>query len=270
MDKDKKLFSNLNIEVKADDDAKREITAVGSKQVVDRDNDILFLDGMSLTNFRKNPVVLWSHDARQPPIGKATKVWVDKKELKFKIKFPEPEESSFADTIFKLTKSGYINSLSIGFSPDWAKALFNDKRGGYDFKESELLEVSMVNIPANQGARVIERSLDKAVEDGIIDDLERKDFEINLKDPVVDPKTEQTINEEVTELEDLRKRVETLELQLKETQTEVIVDEPKGEIHIVDQFLEDYFDETDDKSGVSAENTSGGDDQLDSILEELS
>jgi len=270
MDKEKKLIKPFNIEVKASDDSKREITAVGSKEVTDRDGDLVELGGMNLSNFKKNPVVLWSHQSTELPIGKATKTWVDGKELKFKIKFAEPEQNAKAESVYQMIKGGMLNSLSIGFAPDWTTAKFDEKRGGYNFPKSELLEVSVVNVGANQGARVIERSLTKAFEAGIIDEVEKKDFELSLQEEIPEVKVidvqveEDNIQKRLKELE-----IEVLALKTKlETQDITPIEEPIGDIHTVDQLLTELFEESDDES-IDSSNKDSKEDDLNSLFEEL-
>jgi len=283
MEKLKKLYNNLTISVKEKDDDKREITAIGSQQKTDRDGDIIFLDGLNLKNFKKNPQVLWSHNSNDPPIGKATKVWVDGKDLKFKIKFIEPEISPFADTVYKMVKNKYLNSLSIGFAPDWEEAKFQDKRGGYDFIKSDLLEVSIVNVPANQGARVIER-VQKAFEDGVLDEAEVKDFELTLQDQEpediitdLDEVEEEVLKNVIVELkedveDELRTTIKELEdtvaelkQQIKATSEEV---EETPAVHIVDQFLDELFESEDSTESDSKESSSDEDD-LENYIDEV-
>ena len=220
---DKKIYKFFDIEVKSTDEEKREIVAVGSKQVSDRDGDIVKIDGIDLKNYKKNPIVLWAHQHDSLPIGKATKVWKEDNKLMFKIQYATAEENSFADSVYKLTKGGYINAFSIGFAPDWDKAEKNEKsKYGYVFNKSELFEISAVPVPANPLALVQSKSIQKAVQDEVIDDLELKEIELYLKkladeleekefidevedtidemeksldDNFIDENTEQTINE---------------------------------------------------------------------------
>ena len=48
--------------------------AVGSE---DRKGDVIDPSGWDLEGYRRNPVFLWAHDRSLPPIGKASRVWVD-------------------------------------------------------------------------------------------------------------------------------------------------------------------------------------------------
>lgn len=122
---------------------------IGSSEVVDRDGDIVKLDGIDYTNFKSNPVVLWAHDASSLPIGKVVGVKRDmtsKKEY-FDIEFGE---TPFAKEVESLVVSGMIKATSIGFMiKDWD---YNEKLDAFEFTETELLEISLCTIPANQEA----------------------------------------------------------------------------------------------------------------------
>jgi len=217
---EKQIFKPFNIEVKSVDEDKREITAVGSQQKVDRDGDVIKVDGVNLKNYKKNPVVLWSHNHNDPPIGRTKRVWKDGGKLMFKIEYAPPETYSFADTIYKLTKSGYINAYSIGFVPDWEAADANKKSGGFTFNKTELLEISAVNVPANPTALVESKSIQKALEDEVIDNTEAEEMlyylkkiekaEVKIKDVYFD---EEYLEKEE---EELKKLIKLIEKEVKE------------------------------------------------------
>jgi hypothetical protein len=59
----------------------------------------------------------------------------------------------FADTIFRLLQGNFLRALSVGFKP-WSWTLSTDptRPGGLDFKKQELLEISVVPVPANANA----------------------------------------------------------------------------------------------------------------------
>ena len=272
-------YKFLNVTTKASDkEEDRTVTVIGSTGDVDRDKDIIDIKGMDTKNYKNNPVILWSHDSSLPPIGKAESVVKSKDGLKFKIKFAEPEINAQADTIFKLFKGGYLNAFSVGFAPDWEMASYNEKRGGFDFPKSELLELSAVNVPANQNA-LIQRS----VEDGIIDEIEAKDFEILANEhPQKISKTyskqevDCIINKFNDKVDSLEKRFETpptaeeLDITPEDliSAKEVVSESGLDEIHIVDQALEDIFAASDDKS-IDATEDKVEDDDLNSIFTEL-
>ncbi len=218
------IYKVFNLETKANDDD-RTITAVASYQDSkgDRDGDVVHLDGLNIKQFKKNKgPILWSHDAKQLPVAKVPQVKIDGKNLSMKIQFPTPEEYGFADTIYKLIKGGYINNLSIGFAPDYEKAKYDEKRKGYDFYKSELLETSIVNVPANQHAQIITRSLDNAMSDKVIDKSEAdevKEYMHQLLDgnDVTQEKPEQNTKDDMQSLID---KINNIELRLNDIEKE--------------------------------------------------
>ena len=139
-----KLFATAQVkEVKEDGTI---IGAVASSGSLDRDEEILDPEGWELDNFRKNPVLLWSHDARLLPLGRITGIKTNEKgELIFDAIFAS-KENDFANKVANLMSSGFLNSFSVGFNPK--------EKDGNTFVKQELLEISVVNVPANPDARV--------------------------------------------------------------------------------------------------------------------
>ena len=117
----------------------------------DRLGDILDPEGVHLENFRKNPVVLWAHDYKRPPIAKSLWIKVDNEKIIAKAKFAS---TPLAQEIFSLYADGYLNAWSVGFIPDEYKTLKNANGDfeGYHISRWELLEYSAVPIPANPEA----------------------------------------------------------------------------------------------------------------------
>ena len=180
------LFKLFNIVIKESDDKERIITAIGSKQVIDRDRDIVDIKGVETKKYKANPVVLWSHNYFDLPIGKAVgkKVWIDGDELKFKIQFAPEEISPKAGFIYNLYKEGYLNSFSIGFIPDYSEMEYVEETKKLPahrlIKKSELLEISCVNVPANSAA--VMAMANKAWEAGAIDGSDLQNIEEWCKD----------------------------------------------------------------------------------------
>lgn len=148
-------------EAKAVSDAERCIDFVISTESVDRMGDTIAVDGWKLANYRKNPVVLWAHDSKMMPVAKASNIRVEDGKLKARAEFMPREISGFADAVYRAFKAGFLNAVSVGFSP--IKYAFSEEDGrtwGIDFLEQELLEFSCVPIPANAEALVEARSAD--------------------------------------------------------------------------------------------------------------
>lgn len=151
-----RVRGGFNVEVKASDDAEsRSLTFTISTPTVDRMGDTIAVDGWKLESFRKNPVVLWAHDAESLPVAKAPKVWIEGGKLKAEAEFTPPGMARFNDTVFDMYKQGFLSAVSVGFMP--LRYAFTDdpqRRFGIDFLEQELLEFSAVPVPANAEALV--------------------------------------------------------------------------------------------------------------------
>ena len=144
---------------KALEDGSRGIRFCFSDGSVDRVGDTIDPKGWRLTTFNANPVALWAHDSSAPPIGRASQVMVEDSRLMGTIEFATPDIYEFADTIYKLTKAGFLNAVSVGFIP--LEYSFSDEDGrewGLDFEVQELLEISVCPVPANANALVEARA----------------------------------------------------------------------------------------------------------------
>lgn len=128
-----------------------------STSVEDRGGDTVDQSGWRLENYLKNPVVLWGHDYRTPPIGRCLNPHVTGGALVSDIEFATAEQHPFADTIYQLVAAGFINAGSVGFVP--VRYEINRETGGLDFKEQELLEYSIVGVPMNPEALAAARSM---------------------------------------------------------------------------------------------------------------
>jgi uncharacterized protein len=127
----------------------------------DRENDRIPPSGWSLEAFTRNPVVLFGHDARQPPVARANRVWVERGALRADIEFPPPGVYGFADTVHDLVKAGFLNTTSVGFK---GGPRVRNERGGFDWQAPvELLEVSIVSLPANPSALIEGRTATAAM-----------------------------------------------------------------------------------------------------------
>ncbi len=146
-----KRFKQYNAIVEQVSDRKMSFTI--STASVDRDNDTIDPKGWQLDNYAKNPVVLWAHDYSQPPVGKAVNIQSTAEGLKAEVEFVPKGVNPFADMIHEMVKGGFLNATSVGFAgKDFAKS--KDREHGYDFKSQELLEFSIVPVPANPEALV--------------------------------------------------------------------------------------------------------------------
>jgi len=143
-------------ELKAFSDEGRSFTAIASTESKDREGDILKANGWKLKNFRKNPVLLWAHDASGLPIGKAVNIDISDGKMFFDAKFATQEMNPLAEQVWQMFKAGFLRAFSVRFDPiTWEDAppeAGKSARVGRIYKSQELLEISAVNIPANAEA----------------------------------------------------------------------------------------------------------------------
>lgn len=143
-------------EVKAVEGQARSVRFRITSGSADRDRDTIAPAGWQLDNYRKNPVVMFGHDYGSLPVAKATQIESRADGLSSVAEFAPADVYPFADTVYKMVAGGFLNAASVGFRPvAWT---YNEDRKGVDFSEQELLEWSIVPVPANAEALVEARS----------------------------------------------------------------------------------------------------------------
>jgi HK97 family phage prohead protease len=146
----------------------RQIRVIASDATPDRFGDILDPLGCQLANFRRNPIVLAQHDADQP-IAKCASITADASAVSALIEFPPAGVNALSDQYLALAKAGVLGAVSVGFMPLERKPL--QGTGGWRDTSYELLELSLVSVPANPSALITERSI--AAPRSRADDIER-------------------------------------------------------------------------------------------------
>lgn len=142
------------------------ITSTGDRRLkftistgsVDRDSDVLDPAGWDLSEYRQNPVVLWSHNADDFPIGKTVDVGVTDGALWAEVEFIAPDvpiAGPRAEAVYQMCTGGFLNAASVGFHPvDFEFSSDRMDDFGVDFRKQKLLEWSIVSIPANPEALI--------------------------------------------------------------------------------------------------------------------
>jgi phage head maturation protease len=200
----------------AEKDGSFEIIASMGKR--DRMGDLIDPKGWYLKNYKKNPVILWSHSTGGfgsmaiPPVGKATKTWIDnEKELRMKGQFAE---TPFAQELKTLVNGGFLNAVSVGFLPlvedikgtidieekiyrrvnevemkaysEGGSVEINEKiygKGGEVFSKQELLEVSWVSVPALPQALVTAKEMNLGLVTKAIEQEMKEEEEVRVENP---------------------------------------------------------------------------------------
>lgn len=132
--------------VKATKDANRFKFTI-STAGVDRDKDVISVEGWELDTYKQNPVVLFGHDYHSLPVGKSVSITSTKKSLNAEVEFVGADVYPFAETVRRMVAGGFLSAASVGFKPKTYE--YDAERKGVNIFESELLEWSIVPVPAN-------------------------------------------------------------------------------------------------------------------------
>ena len=154
------VHKGFSCQVKIVDTKRRLIDFVISTECVDRMWDKICVKGWEVENYMANPVVLFGHDHRSPPIAKTISLEKRpvKKCLEARAEFMDRDVYPFADMIFNMYVKGFMKATSVGFRPlEYKMCDDDDERKmhyGIDFIRQELLEYSAVSVPANPEALI--------------------------------------------------------------------------------------------------------------------
>lgn len=133
-----------------------EKNVIASDGSEDRHGETVSSDGWVLKWFKKNPIMLWTHNSSLPAIGTWKGIKVEKGKLLVNPEFDVDQGDSLADMIASKWERGIIRAVSVGFMPLEFDVDFNSIK-------QELLEISIVNIGANRNA--LNQGLKKAKEE---------------------------------------------------------------------------------------------------------
>lgn len=144
------------------DQDERTVSAVISDESVDRDNEVVLLKGLKLTDYRMNPVVLFMHDHRSL-IGKSLwqKIQPRAHGPKAMIAKTQFAETDLAQEIFALVSGDFMRGVSIGMDPFTIERRMPTSKECRDRKDltdarmlakSDLVEYSFATVPANANA----------------------------------------------------------------------------------------------------------------------
>jgi HK97 family phage prohead protease len=122
-------------------------------------DDVIMADGWDLENFKRNPIALFGHKS-DFPIGKWNNLRIEGKQLRGHLEMAPEGTSQRIDEIRRLIDAGILKAVSVGFRPKEYEPLDKDDPfGGYRFTKQELVETSLVSVPANPNALAVAKSL---------------------------------------------------------------------------------------------------------------
>ncbi len=228
----RRTFTNLQTKQLDTNGFQHEVTITTSTK--DRYGDIVESSGALTDNFMLNPVVMWAHSYGTPPIGRALELTKKKNSIVASFEFTPEGMFEFADQIRALWNGRFLNAVSIGFMPtQWEEI---EDSWSFKFTEWELLEFSIVPVPAN--AEALRKALNGVSRETGRRILVPKDFDIGGR---FDPKV---IEQDVTSESD----VQTDSLNI-----EVAVLPPDFKSMLKEITLEDLCDELIERDMMTAE-----------------
>jgi HK97 family phage prohead protease/HK97 family phage major capsid protein len=182
----KKIFHMTNTFEKSDvgEDGSINIKGLASTNALDRTGDVIDHNAWKqggLDNYGDNPIILFNHNYDRP-IGRAKYCDVTQHGLEIEAKI-----SKSAGDVVDLIKDGVLGAFSVGFKVKDAE--YNKETDGFFIKSAELLEVSVVSIPANQTATFsISKSFDN---DDEYQEFKQQFNKAHSVESVITDKTEQ-------------------------------------------------------------------------------
>jgi HK97 family phage prohead protease len=135
------------------------LTFVLSDETKDRMGDVIMADGWELADFRKNPIALFGHRS-DFVIGKWSNLRVEKQALLGDLELAAKGTSARIDEVVSLVEADVLRATSVGFRRIKSAPLDPEKPyAGERFTKQELVECSVVAVPANPNALAVAKAL---------------------------------------------------------------------------------------------------------------
>jgi HK97 family phage prohead protease len=133
------------------DEESRSVTFVISTNEEDRYGEVVDQKSWDFKSYLKNPLVLWGHDSYEPEnvLGSGSDLAISKdgSQTTARLTFAA-DINEKARLVWDLIKRGILRTVSVGF----INHSFEVENDIPVLKDNELLEISVVPIPANSGA----------------------------------------------------------------------------------------------------------------------
>ena len=215
----------------------------------DRMNDIVqpkaFTTALDL--YMKNPIVLLQH---KHPIWVATEAQIKPKGLYVKVKITED-----VNGVFSALKNWVLKAFSIWYrinevemkelEVDW------DVRYEWIIKDLDLLEISLVSVPANPYAlvksmdNIIQKSFIKNSDKEVSEEKVEEDTKEEIKEEIAEEKTEKKVEEKTDEKKIWTEEFDKIYKEMEDMDKDKKVEEKKEVIE--DEKVEEKNDEVEEK-----------------------
>ena len=147
-----RVVKHVDVAIKQVDAERRHIVFVASQEIVDRDDDVILVDGIDTTEFARNPVLLGDHD-RGFVLGRVTAFRREARPggraFVCEADILPPGTSARVDEAWAAIQFGARNGISLGFQPlEYDRDPVREGQRGYTFRRVALLEISSVSLPS--------------------------------------------------------------------------------------------------------------------------
>lgn len=227
---EKTFYLNSNFETKRlGKSAGLKIAGYANTTDKDRVGDVVTAKAWAkgVENYRKNPVLLYQHKHDQP-IGKVDKVTVDRKGIYVDAIVSEAAEKLHG--VQTLIKDGALKSFSVGFRVKDGN--YDEKTDSMTITDVELLEISVVSVPANQNSLFsIRKSFDGDSDyENFVKNFktEESEEEMDTEDTLVEEKSEAISETEVVETVETTETIEVEEKAEEGSSNEDLTEEEKA------------------------------------------
>jgi HK97 family phage prohead protease len=128
---------------------------IASTDAVDSYGEVVDQEGWDFSRFQDNPVILFAHDSRSLPVGKALKWYVEtndkgRKQLVIEVYFSKI--NPFAEMVWQMILEDTLRACSVGFMPGGIETREIDGKERIVLVRNCLFELSICPVPANPEA----------------------------------------------------------------------------------------------------------------------
>lgn len=172
-------------------------TFVVSTPEVDRYGTIIVPSGIDYQAYLNNPIVLAQHDSDQWPIGRCLNFAMNGENLEATIQIECITEEG--KKLNKLINAGFVKAVSVGIIPKEYEEQTIDGQKVTVYTQSELVEFSVVSVPANRQA-LLKKSIKTLLQESINKYKKEKrmltpEIEAKIKDELLPAIKEAFVNE---------------------------------------------------------------------------
>lgn len=147
------MRAHCQFEVKGIEEERRTLTGIATTPTVERVSDIVEPSGM----VQRGPVGLYLYHKHDLPVGTVSFGKATKDGIPFSAQIPDVQEEGTVKERVKEAwhsiKYGLLRAVSIGFVPN-ENGYEVMKNGGIRYTDWEILELSLVGVPANPDALI--------------------------------------------------------------------------------------------------------------------